>query len=37
MTIEDADERDGGARFRFASVQAASITIDNFTAIVTEV
>jgi hypothetical protein len=37
MTIEDADERDGGARFRFASVQAASITVNNFTTVVTEV
>jgi hypothetical protein len=37
MVIEDADERDGGIRFRFASVQAASITVENFTVIVTEV
>jgi hypothetical protein len=37
MVIEDADERDGGIRFRFASTEAASITVDNFTAIVTVV
>jgi hypothetical protein len=37
MAIEDADERDGGCRFRFGSVQAASISVDNFTVIVTEV
>jgi hypothetical protein len=37
MVIEDADERDGGVRFRFASVQAASLTVDNFTVIVTSV
>ncbi len=36
MVIEDADERDGGNRFRFASTEAASITVDNFTVIVTE-
>jgi hypothetical protein len=37
MVIEDADERDGGIRFRFASTEAASITVDNFTVIVTVV
>jgi hypothetical protein len=37
MVIEDADERDGGIRFRFASTEAASINVDNFTAIVTVV
>jgi hypothetical protein len=37
MVIEDADERDGGCRFRFASVQAASLSVDNFTTIVTVV
>jgi hypothetical protein len=35
MVIEDADERDGGIRFRFASVQAADITVDNYTTVVT--
>jgi hypothetical protein len=37
MIIEDADERDGGVRFRFESVQAANLTVGNFTAIVTSV
>ena len=37
MTIENADEIDGGARFRFASVQAASITVENFTTVITSV
>jgi hypothetical protein len=37
MVIEDADERDGGCRFRFASALAASVSVDNFTVIVTEV
>tara|TARA_R110000772_G_scaffold247921_1_gene361857 strand:+ start:218 stop:742 length:525 start_codon:yes stop_codon:yes gene_type:complete len=37
MTIEDEDERDGGARLRFASVQAASITVDEFKVIITSV
>tara|TARA_R110000803_G_scaffold63095_1_gene123649 strand:+ start:291 stop:920 length:630 start_codon:yes stop_codon:yes gene_type:complete len=35
--IEDADERDGGARFRFASAQAASLTIERWSAKVTVV
>ena len=37
FVIRNADERDGGARFRFASVQAASITTDNWTSIITSV
>tara|TARA_R110000822_G_scaffold7772_1_gene31552 strand:- start:59 stop:613 length:555 start_codon:yes stop_codon:yes gene_type:complete len=37
MVIEDTDELYGGCRFRFASVQAASISVDNFTTIVTVV
>jgi len=37
MLIEDEDYRAGGARFRFSSVQAASITVDRFSSTVTSV
>tara|TARA_R110000851_G_scaffold331691_1_gene506246 strand:- start:102 stop:659 length:558 start_codon:yes stop_codon:yes gene_type:complete len=35
--ITNEDERTGGARFRFASVQAASITVGDWTTIITSV
>ena len=37
FVIRNADEKNGGARFRFASVQAASITVISWTAIITSV
>ena len=37
LFIENAHERDGGARFRFSSAQAASLTIDRWAAKVTVV
>jgi hypothetical protein len=37
FVITNANERDGGARFRFASVQAASLVVGDWTTIITAV
>lgn len=35
--IKNADHKNGGARFRFASIAASSITVDSWSIVVTEV